>query len=111
MKRRDFLRAIGVGAATTVALGITDDDTLDVALGMDDEVDADLEDFVRLYNELASMDRRPGWIVVEEKTYRKLEMELVPQCRYTDMTVMDKGYENLLIKGIPIVYLPHRRTV
>ena len=110
MKRRDFLRSIGVGAATTVAVRITNDDALDVAFGMDDEVDPDLEDFVKLLNSLMEWNDRPGWIVVPEKTYKMLEMELVPSVRYMAMDVANFGYENLLIKGIPIIPLQSRRT-
>lgn len=112
MKRREFLQALGVGAATVMATGgAFDEDMAEKAIGMDEEIDPDLEDFVRLLNELISMDRRPGWVVVTKKTYDMLVMELVPQVRYSDSSIMQKGYDNLLIKGIPVVYLTSRRTV
>jgi len=105
VKRRDFLRANGVSAATTIAIGVTDDEKLEAAIGMDDDVDPCLNDFVDLLNSMMSMEGRPGWIVVPDKTYRMLEMELVPQCRYMSVEVANHGYENLLIKGIPVIPL------
>ena len=111
MKRRDFLRAVGISAATTVAIGIIDDDKLDAAIGMDDDVDPVLEEFVTLLNNLMDWSDRPGWIVVPEKTYRALETEMVPECRFTETELAKFGHENLLIKGIPVIPIRTRRTL
>lgn len=104
MKRREFLQALGLGAAGA----IVGTGSISQAAEMEQEVDPDLADFVDLVRDLYNHSNRPGWIVVPESVYAMLESELIPTMRYQDAAIAQRGHMNLLILGIPVIPLHGR---
>ncbi len=104
MKRRDFLQAVGLGAAATATVGVGG--SVAASSTMDAEVDPDLSDFANLLNDLLQQtDIRPGWVVVPQRTFDLLESEMAPQTRFEHLGLYDRGHTNLLIRGVPVIPL------
>ena len=60
-----------------------------------------------MYNNVAVGNDQPTIIMTDQDEYEKYEALLQPQLRYTDATVADAGFQNLLFKGAPCTYDTH----
>lgn len=110
MKRREFLHALGIGSAAGIAApALLLDETPTRAAAMDAEIDPDLEDFVTLVQDMYRHGGQPGWIVVPERTYNMLESELMPQIRFMNVDLAERGHQNLMILGMPVIPLRARK--
>ena len=57
-----------------------------------------------MYNGVSVGNDQPTIIITDQDEYEKYESLLQPQLRYTDATVADAGFQNLLFKGAPMTY-------
>ena len=57
-----------------------------------------------MYNNVSVGNDQPTIIISDQDEYEKYESLLQPQLRYTDATVADAGFQNLLFKGAPCTY-------
>ena len=57
-----------------------------------------------VYNNVSVGNDQPTMIITDQDEYEKYESLLQPQLRYTDATVADAGFQNLLFKGAPCTY-------
>ena len=57
-----------------------------------------------MYNNVSVGNDQPTMIITDQDEYEKYESLLQPQLRYTDATVADAGFQNLLFKGAPCTY-------
>ena len=57
-----------------------------------------------MYNNVSVGNDQPTMIISDQDEYEKYESLLQPQLRYTDATVADAGFQNLLFKGAPCTY-------
>jgi hypothetical protein len=57
-----------------------------------------------MYNGVSVGNDQPTMVITDQDEYEKYESLLQPQLRYTDATVADAGFQNLLFKGAPVTY-------
>ena len=54
----------------------------------------------------AELEQHPEvvMVVVDKETFKQIEADLLPQLRYTLVRLASAGFENLMVRGVPVMY-------
>lgn len=63
-----------------------------------------IDGMANLFNTASEGNDHPDHVITTQTTYEAYEASLVGQARFMDPEVIDAGFQNLLYKGIPIVF-------